>query len=107
MGEEIINKIILLLSISVIFAFDMDSPNPNTPLVLIGTSLVVAFSADVVNCMNPYYNGEHENIGMFIPCSWEEEDFYYKNGRYILHKTDSDDNWIEKRMRKRYWRRNH
>jgi len=42
---------------------------------------------------------------MFIPCSWEEEDFYYKNGRYILHKTDSDDNWIEKRMRKRYWRR--
>ncbi len=83
----------------------MDAPNPNTPLVLIGTSLVVAFSADVVNCMNPYYNGEHENKGMFIPCSWEEEDFYYKNGRYILHKTDSNDNWIEKRMRKRYWRR--
>jgi hypothetical protein len=99
------NKIILLLSISVIFAFDMDSPNPNTPLVLIGTSLVVAFSADVWNCMYPYYNGEHENTGMFIPCSWEEEDFYYKNGRYILHKTDSYDNWIEKRMRKRYWRR--
>ena len=47
MGEEIINKIILLLSISVIFAFDMDSPNPNTPLVIMGTSLVVAVSADV------------------------------------------------------------
>ena len=97
-------KKLILLSISVMFAFDMDSPNPNTPLVLIGTSLVVAFSADVVNCMNPYYNGEYENIGMFF-CSWEEEDFYYKDGRYILHKTDSDDNWIEKRMRKRYWRK--
>ena len=86
------------------FAFDMDSPNPNTPLVIMGTSLVVAFSADVVNCMNPYYNGEHENIGMFF-CSWEEEDFYYRNGRYILHKTDSDDNWIERKMRKRYWKK--
>ena len=62
---------IVILSISILFGFDMDAPNPNTPLVLIGTSLVVAFSADVVNCMNPYYNGEHENKGIFNPCSWE------------------------------------
>ena len=80
--------------------------NPNLPLILVVSGLVTAVSADVVNCMNPYYNGEYENIGMFIPCSWEEEDFYYKDGRYILHKTNSDDNWIEKKMRKRYWRIN-
>jgi hypothetical protein len=40
-------RLILLLSISFMFGFDMDAPNPNTPLVIMGTSLVVAFSADV------------------------------------------------------------
>ena len=57
-------RLILLLSISFMFGFDMDAPNPNEPLVIIGTSLVVAFSADVVNCMYPYYNGEHENLSL-------------------------------------------
>ena len=95
---------IVILSISILFGFDGGAPNPNTPLVIVASGLVTAVSADVWNCMYPYYNGEHENIGMFF-CSWEEEDFYYRNGRYILHKTYSDDNWIEKRMRKRYWRR--
>ena len=95
---------IVILSISILFGFDMDAPNPNTPLVIAASGLVVAVSTDVWNCMYPYYNGEHENIGMFF-CSWEEEDFYYRNGRYILHKTDSDDNWIEKGMRKRYWKK--
>jgi hypothetical protein len=102
---------IVILSISILFAYKnsdygVGEVNPNLPLILVVSGLVTAVSADVVNCMYPYYNGEYENIGMFIPCSWEEEDFYYKDGRYILHKTNSDDNWIEKRMRKRYWRIN-
>ena len=95
------NKLLLVLLSSLLIGqiFGQKLGDDNRPMLNDLKFMIIIFPTtviftEIVNCKYPYYNGEHENIGMFIPCSWEEEDFYYRNGRYILHKTYSDDNWI-------------
>ena len=58
-----------------------------------------------LNCMYPYHDGEIDNEGMV--CQWEHETFYYdeKEDKWILFPEDSNDNCIEKEIRKRYWKK--
>ena len=58
-----------------------------------------------LNCMYPYHDGEIDNEGMV--CQWEHETFYYdeKEDKWILFPEDSNDNCIEKEVRKRYWKK--
>ena len=45
---------------------------------------------------------EHYDSEGFV-CSWEEDDFYLINDKYILAPEDSTDNYFEAKARKRYW----
>ena len=58
-----------------------------------------------LNCMYQYHDGEIDNEGMV--CQWEHETFYYdeKEDKWILFPEDSNDNCIEKEIRKRYWKK--
>ena len=58
-----------------------------------------------LNCMYPYHDGDMDNAGMV--CQWEHESFYYDEEleKWILKEEDIDDNWIETKSRKRYWRK--
>ena len=69
---------------------------------LLSSVAIVSFG-DGLNCMYPYHDGEHNNIG--IMCQWEQETFTYnaEHDEWILKKEDKDDNCFEKKARKRYW----
>ena len=56
-----------------------------------------------INCSYPMHDGEYENTG--IVCQWEHEDFFYdeKEREWILLPEDSNDNWFEDKVRKKYW----
>ncbi len=69
------------------------------------TYLIYAISFTLVgeglNCMYPRIEEHYDSEG-FI-CSWEEDDFYLINDKYILAPEDSTDNYFEAKARKRYW----
>ena len=54
-----------------------------------------------LNCMYPRIEEHYDSEG-FV-CSWEEDDFYLINDKYILAPEDSTDNYFEAKARKRYW----
>jgi len=68
-------------------------------------SIFMWFLGESLNCSFPYYDGEEENVGLV--CQWEDKDFYYDKTEeeWILMPEDSDDNWIEAKTRKRYWKK--
>ena len=68
-------------------------------------SMLMVSLGDGLNCMYPYYDGEYVNSG--IMCEWDKDNFYYNEecDKWILKKEYKDDNWIEERARKRYWKK--
>ena len=103
------NIIILLMSISIIYGQGMTSvpeePSMVENLVIAGGIVFVYFviMIETMNCLQPHYIGNHENMG-FV-CEWPKETFYLEDGKYVLYEEDPEDNWIEKIVRKRYWRK--
>ena len=71
---------------------------------LLSSVAIVSFG-DGLNCMYPYHDGEHNNIGLM--CQWDGDTFYYDEecDEWVLKEEDKDDNWFEKMARKRYWKR--
>ena len=71
---------------------------------LISSSLIV-FIGEGLNCYYPYYDGEFQNEGMV--CQWEQEAFFYDKDidEWILKEEDINDNWIEVKSRKNYWKK--
>ena len=71
---------------------------------LISSSLII-FIGEGLNCYYPYHDGEFQNEGMV--CQWEQETFYYDEDtdKWILKEEDEDDNWIEVKSRKNYWKK--
>ena len=55
-----------------------------------------------LNCMYPRLDKDYDSEGMV--CQWEEDDFDYIKGRYILKKEDPEDNCFEAKTRERYWK---
>ena len=72
------------------------------------TFLVYALSFTVVgeglNCMYPRLEESYDSEGLV--CKWEEEDFYYdkQEDEWILFAEDDDDNCLESKSRKKYWK---
>ena len=78
--------------------------------VIFLTTLPIGF--ELSNCMNPHYDGEHENLG--ILWQWEKEDFqvaerriWKEPKRYTLKYHDIEDNYFERMFRKKYWKKKH
>ena len=95
------NIIILLLSISIIYGKTSQAED-----IIISSGIMVVYfivSGEIINCLQPHYDGHSQNKAKV--CQWSEDKFYYQNGEYILYREDSSDNWIEKKIRKRYWRK--
>ena len=65
---------------------------------------VISFTlvGEGLNCMYPRIEEHYDSEG-FV-CSWEEDDFYLINDKYILAPEDSTDNYFEAKARKRYWK---
>ena len=111
------NIIILLISMSIIYGQGMTSvpeePSMAEDLIIASGIMFVLFTitGETINCLHPYYDGKYQNKAMV--CQWTADTFYYENGEYILYDAslnDPDvsfikDNWIEKKMRKRYWKK--
>ena len=111
------NILILLMSLSIIYGQGMainsdgsitrvpEEPSMATDIVIAGGIVFVYFviMIETMNCLQPHYIGNHENMG-FV-CEWPKETFYLEDGKYVLHKKDSEDNWIERKIRKRYWKK--
>ena len=108
------NIIILLISISIIYGQGTTSETSMAEdLIVSGGIMFVLFTitGETINCLQPYYDGEYQSK-CFV-CQWTADTFYYENGEYILYDAllnDPDasfikDNWIEKKMRKRYWKK--
>ncbi len=97
------NKIIILLiSLSIIYGGETSQ----TEDIMISSGIMFVYfiiSGETINCLQPHYNGRYQNKAKV--CQWSEDKFYYRDGEYILYREDSSDNWIEKKMRKRYWKR--
>ena len=76
-------------------------------IVISGAIMLVYFiiTVETMNCIQPYHDGEDR--GEAFVCNWSADTFYYDDyeGKYILYEEDSEDNWIERKMRKRYWRK--
>ena len=68
------------------------------------TYLMYAISFTLVgeglNCIYPRIDEYYDSEG-FV-CSWEEDDFYLINDKYILAPEDSTDNYFEKKAREIY-----
>ena len=71
--------------------------------------IMLPFSMEAANCLNPHYNGEYENVGFVW--QWYADDFqvaerriWKEPKRYTLKYYDENDNYIERLMRKRYWK---
>ena len=79
-------------------------------IILVKVFLVMLpVSMEAANCLNPHYDGEYENIGLIW--QWYKDDFQVveRRGwkdpkRYTLKYYDKDDNYVERLMRKRYWK---
>ena len=71
-------------------------------LWVLSSAAIVSFG-EGLNCVYPYHDGEHDNIG--IICQWESNTFYYDvdEEEWILKKEGFNDNIIEAMSRKRYW----
>lgn len=56
------------------------------------------------NCVYPRLEDDYNSEGML--CSWEDDDFYLdeKTDKWVLNKTDDDDNCVEGKVRERYWK---
>ena len=74
-------------------------------LEFIFSCITIVSIGEGLNCIYPYHDGEINNEGMI--CQWEHETFYYdeKEDKWILFPEDSNDNCIEKEIRKRYWKK--
>ena len=74
-------------------------------LEFIFSCITIVSIGEGLNCIYPYHDGEMDNAGMV--CQWEHETFYYdeKEDKWILFPEDSNDNCIEKEIRKRYWKK--
>ena len=113
------NIIILLISLSIVFSQGIainsdgsitrvpEESSMTTDIVIAGAIMMVYFTimVETMNCIQPYYDGEDR--GEAFVCNWSADTFYYDDyeEKYLLYEEDSEDNWIEKKMRKRYWRR--
>ena len=105
------NKLLLVLLSSLLIGqiFGQKLGDDNHPMLndlkfmLIIVSTTVIFT-EIVNCKYPYYDGEHENIGIF--CQWEQEDFEYVDSVWKLKKEESDDNFFERRTRRKINKKN-
>lgn len=53
------------------------------------------------NCKYPRVEEGYSSEG-FV-CNWEDDDFYKKDGKWVLTKSDSTDNCFEEKARKKYW----
>ena len=98
--------IILLISLSIIYSQGTTSePSMAEDLVIAGGIMIVYFviMTETMNCLQPHYIGNHENMG-FV-CEWPKETFYLEDGKYVLYEEDPEDNWIERKVRKKYWRK--
>ena len=79
-------------------------------VILVKAFLVMLpISMEAANCLNPHYDGEYENIGLIW--QWYADDFqvaerriWKEPKRYTLKYFDKDDNYVERLMRKRYWK---
>jgi len=69
------------------------------------SSMAIVSLGEGLNCYYPMHDGEYENSGMV--CQWKHDSFYYdkKEEKWILFPEDPDDNFIEREMRKRYWKK--
>tara|TARA_R110002050_G_scaffold6819_1_gene27427 strand:- start:1435 stop:1710 length:276 start_codon:yes stop_codon:yes gene_type:complete len=72
--------------------------------VMIDAYALMTFSSvldEAWNCANPRpYPKEKYNV-----CQWSESDLINHKGEWILKPRDKDDNFIEKKVRKVYWRK--
>ena len=59
-----------------------------------------------LNCSYPAHDGEYENSGMI--CQWEHDSFYYEpdSCKWVLKEEYEGDNWVEAKVRSRYWGKN-
>ena len=96
------NIIIFLISLSIIYGGETSQTEE---IIISGGIMLVYFIVlnETMNCIQPRYDEEYQNKA--VVCKWSEDTFYYENDEYILYREDSSDNWIEKKMRKRYWKR--
>ena len=96
------NIIIFLISLSIIYGKETSQVND---IIISGGIMFVYFiiSGETINCLQPHYDGHSQNKAKV--CQWSEDKFYYQDGEYILYREDSSDNWIEKKIRKKYWKR--
>ena len=54
------------------------------------------------NCMNPRMNPDKK----YMVCEWNEKDFYRAlNGKYYLYPRAQEDNFVERKVRKMFWRK--
>ena len=54
------------------------------------------------NCSNPRMIPDKQ----YRVCQWDEDDFYRAvNGNYYLYPIASEDNYFERKARKRFWRK--
>ena len=93
--------LIVLLVLSIIYGRETSQ----TEDIIISSGIMYVYfiiSGETINCLQPYYDGHYQNTAKI--CQWSEDKFYYEDGKYILYKEDPDDNWIERKVRKRYWR---
>ena len=104
------NIIILLISISMLYGEERGIYGDGTmsmDIVISGAIMLVYFiiTVETMNCIQPYHDGEDR--GEAFVCNWSADTFYYDDyeEKYLLYEEDSEDNWIERKMRKRYWKR--
>ena len=70
----------------------------------IDISFYMLLMSECINCSFPYYAEDDENIGLI--CQWDKENFYYSEecNKWVLKKDGENDNWIEAKSRKKYWK---
>ena len=56
---------------------------------------------EVWNCMNPRPFPKEK----YAVCQWDESDLKLYKGEWILRPSDMNDNTIEKKVRKVYWKK--
>ena len=85
--------------------------------ILLGIMVIIPLTFEVTNCALPTLQEEHGNIG--VVCKWTEDNFeqnFYLNKddndpttvpeyKWEMKKEYSKDNFIEKQVRKQYWKR--
>ena len=68
--------LILLISLSFLFGHShLPQPDVNDVVRIGVVTFTIFVMSECVNCMFPYYDGKHENIG-FV-CKWTKDKFEY------------------------------